>query len=658
MSIEVDGDVDNQSSDDANSDENYDDIMIDHFETTFEKSIAPQKRARMLVGSTRKQRGTFGTGTKNRTPFFNSNKVTTPNARKNEGANKAAAALLQQRQQENFASCDLYGMGAAVDCNDVDDDETNHYNISKCIPSDLRPNQTIKKPTSQHHQRSESAVPKIPSRSPFRLVRSSTYVPQRPNFFRRLQRSHSMALNHNVDDTNTDFWDDNTNTMENGELDAIEQTRIHGPPKTRKLVRAQRRHSWIPHSDMIRSTSTTTTSIGSLSSTNLLHGSTASVQDANDEFDVTEVNSSKSKLFASLSQTNINDMSPEPKSETSNSTGCRKRGVSTSSVSDLEEYIQLSGGSLSSKRRNHSSEQLLRVFSMPPGQKMPPAPCLDYIEDINGSDFTTSFGSHHHFASVAFERKQKKDVTNDVKTRFTRMEDVENMDQDTSIEEARSEKASSPDSSFEAGDDDDAIFNKTSSVNAVVEECFNSRVERVLATMPSIDDLTFLIDELKDEERRSRRVIVGAGDMWKIAPPLQQWTSHRRTTFIHWAKVSLGFIVRSAGMGYMFVQIHKKRGLQLVELLEQAKIQFTTSNKHLIVTQQDSNQFIFTNHVHNRIVPAKDQPNSASGPSIHRLYVILCQFTTNYFIVVLTAICMCLLFPFLVRLVQWLIPMS
>ena len=89
-----------------------------------------------------------------------------------------------------------------------------------------------------------------------------------------------MALNHNVDDTNTDFWDDNTNTMENGELDAIEQTRIHGPPKTRKLVRAQRRHSWIPHSDMIRSTSTTTTSIGSLSSTNLLHGSTASFQDA------------------------------------------------------------------------------------------------------------------------------------------------------------------------------------------------------------------------------------------------------------------------------------------------------------------------------------------------------------------------------------------
>jgi hypothetical protein len=198
------------------------------------------------------------------------------------------------------------------------------------------------------------------------------------------------------------------------------------------------------------------------------------------------------------------------------------------------------------------------------------------------------------------------------------------MDQDTSIEDVQSEKDSSPDSSFEAVDDDDAVFNNIPSKSVVVEESFDSKVERILESMPSIDDLTFLITELKDEERRSRRVIVGAGDMWKIAPPLQQWTSHRRTTFIHWAKSSLGFIVRSAGMGYMFVQIHKKRGQHLIEVLEHANIKYMASNaQHPIRLTQDSSQLFFTNHLTHAVVPASDHINTASSASIHHLYVVL-----------------------------------
>lgn len=636
-----DGDVGNHLSADSNSDENYDDIMSDHFETTYEKSIAPQKRARILGGGTRKQRGTFGVGMKSKASFFNISKVTTPTLRKNDDSNKATAALLQQQQcqQENFATGNLYsiGMGVAIENNDEeDDDEANLFDMLNCIPSDLRPNQkSNNKPTSssQHHQRSESAVPAIPSRSPFRLVRSSTYVPQRPKFFRRIQRSHSMALNHNIDDTNSDFWDENTTNPDSGGLDAIERTMMHGPPKTRKIIRAPRRHSWIPHSDMIRSTSVTTsntTSSGSMSSTNILYGSMTSFPDVNDNLDVGAVNSSRPRIFTSLSQTNFSNMSPEPRSETSTSTGCRKRGVSTSSVSDIEECIQLSGGSLSSKRRNQSSEQLLRIFSIPPGQQMPPAPCLDYYDDeYNASDFSTSFGRRHHESNVSYKRAQKE-VKNDKNARLGLLEHVESMDQDTSIEDAPSQKNSSPDSSFEAVDDDDAIPNKLPPVNAVVEESVDTKIERVLETMPSIDDLTFLINELKDEERRSHRVIVGAGEMWKIAPPLQQWTSQRRTIFIHWAKVSLGFIVRSAGMGYMFVQIHKKRGLQLVELLEHAKIKYMASNlPDANAVQQCSNQLLFTNNFQHRTKPVDEQQNSASRPPVNHLYVSTFQSTTD-----------------------------
>ena len=98
-----DDNIGNHLSADSDSDENYDDVRIEHFETTFEKSLAPPKRARILGGgssSTRKQRGTFGAGMKHKASLFGTYKATTttPIIRsKVDGANPATAALLQQQ---------------------------------------------------------------------------------------------------------------------------------------------------------------------------------------------------------------------------------------------------------------------------------------------------------------------------------------------------------------------------------------------------------------------------------------------------------------------------------------------------------------------------------------------------------------------------------
>ena len=560
-----------------------------------------------------------------------------------------AENVTQHRRLNSIAS-----VGAADSMDD--DDATNLLDLlnpssvsrstgTTSIPSDLRPPHLNPHRNHHHHQRSESALPVLTTvdkrRSPFRLIRggssSSTtndvVVPPRLlSRSRRLQRSHSVAVNHhhhhavnNEEETNLDdLWGEHH--PDHG-LDAIERT-VQPPPRNARTL-FHRRHSWIPYSNppLTRSTSTTTTgtanSSGSFSSLPH-HGSVSSFPNAIDELDVaasSTLHMSQPKISSSTSLSHFpdnndatNNMSPDPpRSETSTSTtgGCRKRGVSTSSISDLEnDYLQLSGGSLSSyKRRQHyavsslslSEPYLRRVFAVPPGQVLPPVPSLH----------TNLEHDHHHYDRTKEDWGDLDLVTHSTLTtshprmardgpaighretaRGVDQPAMEAMDQDTSMEDNDDETLeheASPDSSLvgEHDDEDDGTTGRlpqghipsTANVWVVDENDLDTKMERVLETMPSIDDLTFLINELKNEERRNRNVMVGAGDMWKIAPPLQQWTSHRRTTFIHWATTSLGFIVRSAGMGYMFVIIHKKRGLQLMDLLEQACLRYQTTMK-------------------------------------------------------------------------------
>ena len=90
--------------------------------------------------------------------------------------------------------------------------------------------------------------------------------------------------------------------------------------------------------------------------------------------------------------------------------------------------------------------------------------------------------------------------------------------------------------------------------------------------MSSYEDLKFLIRELRKEDRRHNSTF-GTGDMWKVAPPVN-WSSQRRGAFTGWTKGHLGFQVRSAGMGFIFVQIVKDRGTQVLETLEAALIEY------------------------------------------------------------------------------------
>ncbi len=708
-------DSDHHRDHDDNDNNDIDDDLpniIASLPTAFETvRAAPSKRPRMLGG--RAARGTFGGGAKTTLHHHTTNTAIPTND------------TYPEHEQENVTNRRLNSISSVgAESNDDNDDETNLLDLlnrstgsasmsttgttgSSRIPSDLRPHLNRNhhhhpKNASHHHQRSESALPVLTARrSPFRLVRSSTTdVPPRPNFFsrRRVQRSHSMALNHHrVDEeTNLDVWGEHhhhpgtTNPDHHHHhdgWDAIERAdAILEPPRnTRRLFRA-RRHSWIPHSNpLTRSTSTTTAgtaSSGSFSSVSMLqqqqHGSVSSFPNAIDELDVASstIHISQPNISSTLLshiQDDVTNMSPEPRSETSTSTGgCRKRGVSTSSISDLDDYLQLSGGSLSSyKRRHHalssslSESHLRRMFAVPPGQVMPPVPSLQnndhhYLteEDLGDIDFVTSstsslssLGRHHHANTTTTTTHQRKEsdvpAVGNRETARGLEQPAEAMDQDTSMEDNQ-ENDASPDSSFADENDDDGttgmIPSRVPSTTAnvwAVEENVDTKLERVLETMPSIDDLTFLINELKNEERRNRNVMVGAGDMWKIAPPLQQWTSHRRTTFIHWATTSLGFIVRSAGMGYMFVIIHKKRGLQLMELLEQAHIHYQTTNPlaahGTLHTTPDVVPPLFVTHPVSSLTPTTRGGNyndshstRRGGPLIHRRYVVTLEYIYIY----------------------------
>ena len=143
------------------------------------------------------------------------------------------------------------------------------------------------------------------------------------------------------------------------------------------------------------------------------------------------------------------------------------------------------------------------------------------------------------------------------------------MDLDDDSDDEQSVPHSSPDSSFEV------ITVVTSKTAVPVEYDEATKVQRVVDTLSSYDDLKFLIGELRKANRRHCSVVFGAGDIWKVAPPVTQWTSQRRATFTGWAKAHLGFTVRSAGMGITYVQISKLRGTQVLETLEAALIEYT-----------------------------------------------------------------------------------
>jgi hypothetical protein len=98
-----------------------------------------------------------------------------------------------------------------------------------------------------------------------------------------------------------------------------------------------------------------------------------------------------------------------------------------------------------------------------------------------------------------------------------------------------------------------------------------SKTKHVVDTMASIDDLRFLVNELRKEAKSQKRF---GNCTWKVAPPVNSWTRQRRAAFMSWAKDQLGFSVRSAGMNISFVQISKDRGARILETLEAALMEY------------------------------------------------------------------------------------
>jgi hypothetical protein len=94
-----------------------------------------------------------------------------------------------------------------------------------------------------------------------------------------------------------------------------------------------------------------------------------------------------------------------------------------------------------------------------------------------------------------------------------------------------------------------------------------SKTKHVVDTMCDIDDLRFLVNELRKEAKSQKRF---GNRTWKVAPPVNLWSRQRRAQFMSWAKDHLGFSVRSAGMSISFVQISEDRGSKILETLEDA----------------------------------------------------------------------------------------
>jgi hypothetical protein len=571
----------------------YDEMLgFQEFQTTFEKKIAPHKRARIIGVATRsgRIRGAFGNmgGCSSTKPnFFSAAKKT---IRSNNDI------LFQQENRMNHNLEEITNppsLESNVFCEFNDNDDEDGYNVEslKNLPSDLYSNRNHRfgKPM---HQRSASMT--IQNRSPLRLVRSNSSIPRRQKTMPRIQRSHSIAAGQGNE--RSVFWG---GSFDIDLLDSMEPMGEFSKKPENKKWR-ERRHSLsmipLPDTVQMRNTTTTTTiSSSSLSSSTLLNDRAISCH----ELELDDFQSSEPTISV-FSQTSA--MSPEESSVVSTS---RKRDASGSSISDLDEYLTLSGSSLSGKRRSCSE---LRVFSPPSRQNLPMAPFLDRDRGYDGS-------STDRHSSYVTNQHKPNELRGHVSGRGGGRSDA--MDQES--EDETSERHSSPDSSFEDVGSS-ATITMTTTTSFVAEDQ-DSKVKRILDTMPSIDDLKFLISELQSEDRRCRRFIVGSGDTWKVAPPINSWTSQRRTAFIHWAKTSLGFTVRSAGMGYMFVQINKKRGAHLSDTLHVALIKCLTSEQPstLGVSNLDESQLLFSHGTSMRSDAAQD--TSCNNSVVPLLYV-------------------------------------
>ena len=79
----------------------------------------------------------------------------------------------------------------------------------------------------------------------------------------------------------------------------------------------------------------------------------------------------------------------------------------------------------------------------------------------------------------------------------------------------------------------------------------------VIDSMSSYQDLKYLVKSLRKASSQSWVVFLNA-----------KWSASRRKSFLQWTTETLGFSCRLGGMSTAFIQVSKKRGPELLELLE------------------------------------------------------------------------------------------
>ena len=117
--------------------------------------------------------------------------------------------------------------------------------------------------------------------------------------------------------------------------------------------------------------------------------------------------------------------------------------------------------------------------------------------------------------------------------------------------------------SASSGGFDDSLFGSSG------PKCKNLTESHILQTMPSYENLKFMIKALRTEKKGSAVSSFRKNISWIVAP-LGSWSPDQRVAFLQWSTKELGFTVRSGGGNIAFLQISSTKGLSLLDNLEAA----------------------------------------------------------------------------------------
>ena len=91
----------------------------------------------------------------------------------------------------------------------------------------------------------------------------------------------------------------------------------------------------------------------------------------------------------------------------------------------------------------------------------------------------------------------------------------------------------------------------------------------IFDTMSSYEDLKFLLKELRRWSGGKLLASFGMSKTCTVVPP-KSWNESRRTAFVQWTTVHLGFCFKSCGGGVNYLQINSSKAKELQEDLEKA----------------------------------------------------------------------------------------